>query len=146
LRSITIILLLSVFFISCKNKNSLPAGILDREKMQTVLWDVIRAQSFTENFIKKDSTKNLILENAKLQQEIFAINHVTKDEFYTSYDYYGKHTELMATLLDSLEASTNREAAISNNKMPPKPKNLPKVLPNLLNNKRRDSLLIKKKQ
>jgi hypothetical protein len=116
LKSILIIVLIGLCFASCKDKNALPAGILNREKMQSVLWDVIRAGAFTNTFIKKDSTKNLVLEDAKLQNEAFAVNHVTKDEFYASYDYYKLHPELMADLLDSIQANNNRVG---------RPKNLP---------------------
>jgi len=94
---------------SCKDKNAIPQGILDKDKMQVVLWDVIRAESFTNTFIKKDSTKNLMLEDAKLQQDIFAIYHVTKDEFYKSYDYYRMHPELMAAVLDSISVVNMRQ-------------------------------------
>src|ERR1700722_12565131 len=83
--------------------------------MQAVLWDVIRAAAFTNDFIKKDTTKDLVLEDAKLQHEIFAIHQVTKDEFYTSYDYYKVHPQLMTALLDSIELANNRNG-------PPRPK------------------------
>ena len=52
-----LILLITVIFISCGNKNNLPPGILKPDKMQAVLWDVIRADAFTTDFIKKDSSK-----------------------------------------------------------------------------------------
>ena len=110
MRKIVIILLLVGFcFASCKNKNALPAGILDHGKMQAVLWDVFRAESFTTYFVKKDSTKDLVLEDAKLQHQIFAIHHTTKDAFYTSYDYYRMHPELMSAILDSIDAVNTRE-------------------------------------
>lgn len=108
MRKIVIILLTGFCFASCKDKNALPTGILDKEKMQVVLWDVMRAEAFTNNFIKKDSTKNLVLEDAKLQHQIFAIHQVTKDEFYTSYDYYRIHPELMSEVLDSIAANNDR--------------------------------------
>ena len=122
MRKIVIILLLVGFcFASCKNKNALPAGILDHGKMQAVLWDVFRAESFTTYFVKKDSTKDLVLEDAKLQHQIFAIHHTTKDAFYTSYDYYRMHPELMSAILDSIDAVNNRvgNPQIKNGQQPP---------------------------
>ena len=41
-----------VLMISCGKKDKLPAGILKPEKMQAVLWDVIKADVFTTDFIK----------------------------------------------------------------------------------------------
>jgi len=107
-------LICTVFFtitlFGCKNKNSGPAnGILNRQQMQAVLWDVMQADVFANRFIKKDSSKNPVLEDAKLQQQIFDLHHVTKDEFYNSYAYYKEHSSLMEEMLDSLIATKERE-------------------------------------
>ena len=93
----------------CKKKNDLPSGILKNDKMQAVLWDVILAEAYTTQYIKKDSLKNDSLENAKFQQEIFAIHNISKKEFYDSYNYYTVHSELMRSLLDSLTVKGERE-------------------------------------
>jgi hypothetical protein len=93
---------------SCVNKSDPPPGILKPEKMQAVLWDVIRADAFTSEFIKKDSAKNAVAENLKLQQQIFAIHKITKTEFYSSYDYYKKSTSVFKAMLDSMIAKSER--------------------------------------
>lgn len=103
------IIILIISFSSCKDKDGLPTGILKKEKMQAVLWDVVQAESYTTQFLKKDSTKNYSLENAKLQQQIFAIHNINKDNFYDSYDYYKNHIELMRALLDSITTIGERE-------------------------------------
>ena len=123
MRNSIIIVLIGFCIASCKDKNALPAGILSKEKMQVVLWDVIRAEAFTNNYIKRDTTKNknLVLEDAKLQHQVFAINNVTKDEFYTSYDYYRMHPDLLLAVLDSIDAINSRENDLSHGKNPPYP-------------------------
>ena len=70
---------------SCSSKSKLPAGVLKPDKMRAVLWDIIKADVFTAEFIKKDSAKNVAIENLKLQQQIFAIHKITKADFYRSY-------------------------------------------------------------
>ena len=87
---------------SCTNKDKLPAGILKPEKMQAVLWDVIKADVFTAEFIKKDSSKNATAENLKLQQQIFAIHKITGVDFYNSYDYYKTNTAEFRKIMDSM--------------------------------------------
>ncbi|HMG82034.1 MAG TPA: DUF4296 domain-containing protein [Ferruginibacter sp.] len=109
MRNIIFILLLAFCFASCQNRNALPPGILDRNKMQAVLWDVISAEAYTNNYTKRDSTKkDPALEDAKLQHQIFVIHNTTKEEFYASYDYYTMHPELMSALLDSMSSSSTR--------------------------------------
>jgi hypothetical protein len=100
--------LLSAILFSCSS-GSLPAKVLAPEKMKAVLWDYIKAESFTNEFIGKDSTKNLALENVKLQKAIFAKHHVTREEFYTSYYYYQDHPNQMQVLLDSMIVETRRK-------------------------------------
>ena len=105
----SIVFILIISLSGCRDKDGLPGGILKKEKMQAVFWDVLQAESYTTQFIKKDSSKNSLLENAKLQQQIFAIHKITKEDFYESYDYYKNHIELMRVLLDSITASGERE-------------------------------------
>ena len=87
----------------------MPKGILPPAKMQDVFWDYMRADVFTTDFIAKDSAKNLALENIKLQKEVFEIHHISKEEFYNSYDYYLKNTAQMKILLDTMLARKNRD-------------------------------------
>ena len=97
------------FIVGCNNKTSTPSGILGREKMQLVMWDMIRADVYTEQFIKKDSSKNIAIENVKLQNAIFLIHKVTRSQYYKSYDYYISHTDLIRVVLDSMSAKADRE-------------------------------------
>jgi hypothetical protein len=103
-------ILLPVMFLisSCGNKEKLPAGVLKPEKMQAVLWDVIKADVFATEFIKKDSAKNAAAENLKLQQQIFAIHKITRADFYKSYDYYKSNTVEFKKVIDSMIARAER--------------------------------------
>ena len=46
-----------LIFISCGNKNKIPEGVLKPDIMQAILWDVIKADAFTAEIIRKDSVK-----------------------------------------------------------------------------------------
>jgi len=95
--------------LGCSNSKSKSSGILPKEKMQAVMWDIIEADVFTEQFIKKDSLKNLSMENMQLQNKIFAIHKTTKADFYKSYDYYLAHADQMRIILDSITAKAERD-------------------------------------
>lgn len=77
--------------------------------MQVVLWDILRADAYTFEFIKNDTLKNPEAENVKLQQQIFTVHQVTKKEFYNSYEYYKKHPDKMQVLLDSIINKATRD-------------------------------------
>ena len=97
--------LLSLFFLSCKQNDK---NILSSDKMENILWELTQAEIFTQDFISKDSSKNLTVENLKLQQKIFAKYKTDKIIFYRSYEYYIKHNELLKPLLDSMIVKNGR--------------------------------------
>ena len=103
---------------SCNNNDKVPSGILKPEKMEVVLWDIIKADAFTKEYIKIDTAKNDIAENLKLQQQIFAIHKVTKVDFYRSYDYYKANTKQFKTILDSMIAHAQVIETKKNKKIP----------------------------
>jgi hypothetical protein len=96
------------FIYSCKNDK--PKGLLSEKKMKAVFADIMKVEAYTKNFIEKDSQKNALLENTKMQLQIFALHKVTKEEFYESYDYYVSDVKKIQPLMDSVinKANTDR--------------------------------------
>ena len=97
--------LLSLFLLSCKQNDK---EILSSDEMENILWELTQADIFTQDFISKDSSKNLTLENLKLQQKIFAKYKTNKKVFYRSYEYYIKREELLKPILDSMVLKNGR--------------------------------------
>lgn len=91
----------------CTDKDKIPAGVLPKEKMQKVLWDVIQAERYRETFIR-DSSKDLKAETFKLYAQVFAIHKVTKDEFAKSYKFYMSRPDIAREMFDSLATQANR--------------------------------------
>lgn len=104
-----LVILIAASLASCKGRDDLPKGIMPPEKMQRVFWDYLRADIYTQDFIAKDSTKNMILENLRLQDKVFALHKITKEQFYNSYTYYSNHKELMTKMLDSMIAKHEKK-------------------------------------
>jgi hypothetical protein len=92
----------------CSNKDKAPGGILSKEKMEAVLWDIIQAERFTATFVAKDTSKNVKTENFKLYGQVFSLHGVTKDEFITSYKFYLSRPDISRVLFDSLSSRANR--------------------------------------
>ena len=97
-----------VILFSCSN-NGLPSDILAPDKMEKLIWEQIRADVFTVNFIAKDSSKNAKYENGILQEKIFLKYKTDKKTFYRSYKYYTEHDKIMKDVLDSLIAKETRK-------------------------------------
>ena len=85
--------------------------------MKVVMWDMLLADNWYAQTAMKDSTAQKTKKNVLLYQEVFSQHSITKEQFYTSYNYYQTHTKEMTILLDSLEAYGTR----ARNKPEPKP-------------------------
>jgi len=95
------------FSISCTDKDKIPKGVLGKEKMEKVLWDMIEAERFRETFIR-DSSKDLKAETFKLYAQVFKIHKVSKEEFIKSYKFYMGRPDIAREMFDSLATRANR--------------------------------------
>jgi len=125
--------LIAVFFMlaSCGGKNKVPAGIIQPEKMQNILWDVVRSQALSAEEARKDSTINEIAQTKVFTQKVFKIHNVTSDEYEKSYKWYTSHPDIMKVLLDSLSSQIQEENKedIKERHEAPKLNNLKKIKP-----------------
>jgi Domain of unknown function (DUF4296) len=108
MRLVIAAVMLVLLFAACGGGKGIPDNVLPPEKMQEVMWDVIKADVYASEYVKKDSTQNDTTANLKMQQTIFAIHNTTKEKYYRSYDYYKAKPELMKALMDTMSARVNR--------------------------------------
>ena len=104
-----------LLFITCSHKKKIPDGVLSQEKMENILWDMIRADEFVLNYLSRDTTRNRQQESIKLYEQIFAIHDINQEKFEKSFSFYGKHPELLRPLMDSLEKRKKLEGEKSRN-------------------------------
>ncbi len=109
MRILSILLWFAVLLVSCKSKQVPDGKILSSDKMQAVMWDMLQADAYTEFYLKKDSSKNIFLQNAALQKKIFSLHQISKEDFYKTYDFYSSHSSDMRILLDSISAKAERQ-------------------------------------
>lgn len=90
---------------ACNNKDRIPAHILSRQKMQAVLWDLMRADQFLGDFVlNKDSSVNRDTSSIRIYRQVFALHGITKNEFRESFRFYNDHPALMKVIMDSISA------------------------------------------
>jgi hypothetical protein len=94
---------------ACSNKDNAPSGVIPKEKMEAVLWDMIQAERYTSAYFAKDTTKSIKLENLKLYSQVFEIHQVNKEEFIKSYKFYLSRPDISRVMFDSLATRANRE-------------------------------------
>ena len=98
-----IILLLYLLLPDVKIRTGYPGDIIPQKKMQAVLWDMMRADQFLTDFVfNKDSALIKERKASKLYRQVFAIHHISKEEFEKSFSYYKAHPVLLKVIMDSL--------------------------------------------
>jgi hypothetical protein len=94
-------LALGLFLISCKNESA-SRGIIKPDQMRAILWDIIKGDALADEIVKRDSTKNIKNESLAINEKVFSVHHITRDNFNRSVIFYTKHPELLKTIFDSL--------------------------------------------
>ncbi len=87
----------------CRNHRSVPSAVLPPEQMQVVLWDMMRADQFLNDFVfSKDTGISKPAESIKMYLNIFRIHQITKEQFDKSFEWYRNRPGRMKEILDSM--------------------------------------------
>jgi hypothetical protein len=100
-----------IIFIACSS-GPVPKSILPRERIQQIVYDLIRVDEFLNNFVIKDSTVDLKKKRSVLYEQVFKVHKATRRQFYSSYKYYQQHPNLQKELFDSLQQSVTRKVEL----------------------------------
>jgi len=92
---------------SCSSRQEIPKDVLKQPQMQAVLWDMLRADEFVTNYVKKDSLHKMKDESIRLYEDVFRLHNTNKKQFVRSIMFYNGHPELLKPVLDSLENRKN---------------------------------------
>lgn len=98
-----------VNLMGCSSKIQYPEGILKPSEMQSVLWDLIRADALTSELRRRDTTLKPVAKNIDLYTNIFNIHHISKDIFQSSYYFYQSKPDLLRSIVDSINVIQQRK-------------------------------------
>ncbi len=77
--------------------------------MQSILWDVMRAQTLAGETALKDSSIDVAIETKILSKKAFQMHKTDSAHFTESYNWYLKHPDRLKLIFDSLYAQKQRE-------------------------------------
>src|SRR2546422_8398010 len=95
MRICILVVFIFTYLSSCSDNSSVPPGIIKPAQMQQIVWDVMRAGSLAEEIARRDSSKTQPAEHTRLTNEVFAIHHITRPEFESSFVFYSRHPAIM---------------------------------------------------
>lgn len=89
--------------IACSRSPKLPKDVLPQEKMEAVLWDILRADEMVNLQYAKDTTINRLDSSTRLYQQVFALHATDAATFKKSFRYYQGNPDLLKPVFDSLQ-------------------------------------------
>ena len=124
--------LIILIIAGCVNNTKIPPDIIDKPKMEKILWDMVQADRFVANYImtKEGDSATKKLQATETYEQVFRLNKISRDEFLKSYKFYLARPDITKVMFDSISARADRQRSEIY-------RSSPKAL--LLN--RRDSLL-----
>ncbi|MBM3432238.1 MAG: DUF4296 domain-containing protein [Bacteroidetes bacterium] len=94
---------LSLSLLACSGKSNVPSGILPAEKMEAVLWDLLRAEQFVSTYVVgRDSSLAAKAKGPQLYAAILKKHGLTDSLFQVNLEYYKKHPQQLQPILDSI--------------------------------------------
>ncbi len=93
---------------SCSGKQKVPSDILSPEKMKNIVWDILEAQSITNEIAARDTSIDKQASLNWLTQEAFRLNRTDSVNYSKSYNWYVAHPDIMKMFLDSLYEQKQR--------------------------------------
>lgn len=107
MRKVTIGVMMIAVLAACGGQK-LPAGVLDKERMELVLTDVILAEAFAESYLSADTTKRLKQLYTQELDKVLAIHKVSPKDFQASIQYYKSQPEQFKVVIDTVNARAMR--------------------------------------
>src|SRR5688572_9953272 len=102
IRVVAVCILCMAFF-CCTNKTKVPDDIIPNEKMEKVMWDMLQADRFVNEFLpKRGDTTYDDTAVFKEYQKVFILHGITRNEFIKSYKFYLGRPTIMKTMFDSI--------------------------------------------
>lgn len=104
--------MLIMIIAACTDHNKVPNNIIQRPKMEKVLWDMMQADRYVSSFIMtqmRDSPSVKQEKAAVLYEQVFRLNHISRDQFLKSYKFYLGRPDISKIMFDSIAARADRQ-------------------------------------
>ena len=94
--------IICVFAACVPEDKKLPKDILPIDKMKLIVWDLTQAGSYAVTLQSKDSNQKA--PNTAYFAAVLKMHHISKNDFFKSFNFYQSHPLLNKQLFDSVSA------------------------------------------
>lgn len=108
IRPLALVLLMAC--IACTDSQQIPEGMIGKEKMERIMWDMLQADRYVNLYItpNKDSTAEKEKEAAIFYERVFQMHGISRDEFLKSYKFYLSRPDITKTIFDSISSRAEK--------------------------------------
>lgn len=96
---------------ACANNDTIPGDIIPRQKMETIIWQLIQSDEYANILANHDTLRKASTEKMKVYQQVFDLNRTSLVEFKKSYSFYMEHPNISKVMFDSISVKANRQHA-----------------------------------
>jgi hypothetical protein len=102
-----LLLCFSLVLFSCASDVVVPKDVMSPNKMETVMYDVIRVDELVDFSISIDSSYRNFSKRTALYDSIFSFHAVSKEDYHRSLQFYQSRPDLLKAILESLQKKTD---------------------------------------
>jgi hypothetical protein len=99
-------LFLSLLFL-CSCSGEVPKDVLPPDKMEAVLYDVIRADEWVDFSSVQDSSFRKFSKRTALYDSVFRLHSISKESYRKSMSFYQSRPDLLKDILSSLKTKSD---------------------------------------
>lgn len=104
-----VVMLSLLVLVACTEKDKIPSNVIQPEKMEKVMWDMLQADRFSAQYLARDSARiDVKKESFRVYDQVFQIHNIKREEFQRSFKFYMGRPDLFRKIFDSLGSDANR--------------------------------------
>jgi hypothetical protein len=103
--------LIILIIAGCTDNTKIPPGIIEKPRMEKILWDMLQADRFVATFImtKDGDSATQKLQSTEMYEQVFRLNKISREEFLKSYKFYLGRPDITKVMFDSISARADRQ-------------------------------------
>ena len=103
------ITIVSFFFCSCTKTDGVPEGIIKPKEFQQIIWDMAKADSYSDVLRQKDTVNTFAKITMSLTDKMLSLHNTNRTQVENSFKFYSEHPDVFKVILDSLYNQQSRQ-------------------------------------
>jgi hypothetical protein len=108
-KGLVFVLMMTACVACSSGDKKIPKDVLPVDKMKVIIWDLTQAGSYAVILEEKDTSRHL---NTMYMAEVLKMHHITKKDFFKSFNFYQSDPSLNKILFDSVSAYAQRQRGV----------------------------------